>query len=453
MSKKRSTTDRSGLKPAAVAPQWDERRTVPTKLSTLRQKLYLKAKREPRFRFYALYDRIYRKDVLWAAWKQVRRNKGACGIDGVTIDQIVNEENGPEQLVAELHDELRAKAYRPQPVKRVYIPKPSGAQRPLGIPTVRDRVAQTAAVLILEPIFEADFCDCSYAFRPKRSAHQAIEQVRKYISSGYREIYDVDLSSYFDTIPHDKLMAALRVRITDRSTLHLIGLWLKSPVVDEEQSGPSRRNRRGTPQGGVISPLLANIYLHWFDHAFHGISGPAQFASARLVRYADDLVVLTRGQGGRVRRWVRNTLVGRLDLRLNSTKTKIVDLARKGESLNYLGFTFRYDLDRFGRGNRYLNVFPSKEATRRECQRLTELTNSRWCFLPIPALIRRLNRQIEGWANYFGYGYPRDSFRRVNTHVRNRLTRHLWRRSQRRYRPPKNVSFYQHLTDLGLVYL
>ncbi len=450
LHEKGATTEDGQELPEAFALN---REGLAEKLFALRQKLYRKAKREPKFRFYALYDRINRRDVLEAAWTAVARNEGAPGVDGVTIEEIAATPGGVQRLVAELHEELRTRTYQPRAVKRVYIPKPDGGQRPLGIPALRDRVVQTAALLILEPIFEADFLDCSHGYRPARSAHDALAEIDRNLRQGYTAIYDADLQAYFDTIPHDQLMKCVERRISDGSVLHLLRLWLKVPVEERDEDGRTTISRpnSGTPQGGVISPLLANLYLHWFDVRFHR-DGPGVWAHARLVRYADDFVIMARFIGERMKRWVEGTVEEWLGLKINRKKTREITLVPESEaSLDFLGYTFRYEWGHTDRTRRFLTVIPSAKAVARRKAKLREATSGKQCFVPISELMKTLNQQQRGWANYFSYGFTRWAYRELNTYAINRLTIHLRRRSQRACRPPTGMTYYQFLTRrLGL---
>ena len=404
---------------------------TPEKIRDLQRGLYLKAKREPRFRFYLLQDKVWREDILRHAYRLVRSNRGAPGIDGVTF-QSIEEGEGEALFLSKLRQELKDKTYRPQAVRRVYIPKAGGKKRPLGIPTIRDRVAQMAVKIVIEPIFEADFEECSYGFRPKRDAHQAVGAIREALGNGHPYVYDADLSQYFDTISHSKLLALVARRISDRHILRWIKQWLKVVVVEEDEQGRRRtmggkKAKRGTPQGGVISPLLANIYLHLFDRMFLTYCRTTGLA-AQLVRYADDFVILMRGG-------VRETLVKvqevleRMELTLNEEKSRVVD-AREG-GFNFVGFTFCRRRNR-QTGKVITLVEPSRKSQqhfRDEVRRLTE----RWSHhQPEGEVLDRMNRFVRGWVNYFHLHNSTQAFQRQRFFLEQRMRKYLQKRRQKK---------------------
>lgn len=406
---------------------------TPEKIRTLQRKLYTKAKQEPGYRFYALYDKVYRADILRHAYNLVRSNKGAPGIDGVSFETIEAGE-GVELFLERLTEEVKNRTYRPMPVRRVMIPKPDGSQRPLGIPTIRDRVVQMAVKLVIEPIFEADFCECSYGFRPKRSAHDAVDDVADALHKGYSLVIDADLSKYFDTIPHAKLMAVVAERIVDGRILHLIKQWLKSPVVEKGKDGKNhisggKSNRRGTPQGGVISPLLANLYLHLLDRIWERHNLERRYA-ARLVRYADDMVVLCARDTDKPLSMLKHVLE-RLGLTLNEAKTNIV--SAWDTSFDFLGFEIWMQRSMIS-GKAYPHVQPGKKAVERIKGLTTDLTRRVLTPMPLPMLMERLNQTLRGWTGYFHYRNSTRVLKMVKWHAEERLRTHMRKRYKIKFR-------------------
>jgi RNA-directed DNA polymerase len=399
---------------------------TPEKIRTLQRKLYCKAKAEPAFRFYVLYDKICREDILRHAYALARMNAGAPGVDGMTFAQI--KEQGLEAWLAWLREELVSKTYRPDPVRRVYIPKPGGGERPLGIPTIRDRVVQTAAKLVLEPIFEADFEDNAYGYRPARGAVDAVKEVHRHICRGYTDVVDADLSKYFDTIPHSELIKSVARRIADGSVLRLIKLWLKAPIEEREGDDGKRRmsggkgNKRGTPQGGVVSPLLANIYMNRFLKHWR-LTGRGEAFRAQVISYADDFVILSRGYAAEALAWTKAVMT-RLGLSINEAKTSLKN-ARQ-QRFDFLGYSFgphRYKAN----GKWYLSACPSKKSVQRLKTKAGSLlvpgNNDPW-----PKVRDELNTFLFGWSNYFCYGTRRSAFRGADRYVYERVRDFLARR-------------------------
>jgi RNA-directed DNA polymerase len=394
--------------------------TPPEKLQKLQAALHAKAKASPDQKFHALYDKVYRKDVLEHAYECCRANGGVEGVDGQKFEDI--EKYGPGQWLSELAEEVKVKTYRPSPVRRVWIPKPDGKKRPLGIPTIKDRVAQTAAMLVLQPIFEADLQGEQYAYRPQHSALHAVQHVRELLISGHTQVVDADLSGYFDSIPHAELMQCLRRRIVDGAMLHLLKRWLEAPVEEIGERGNRHRTTRnkdegtGTPQGAPISPLLSNLYMRRFILGWKELGHEARL-KARIVNYADDFVICCRGTAQKAMTVMRG-MMQKLKLTVNETKTHVRELP--GETFDFLGYTF--GRHRSARTGHWMFCGkPSKKRVARVCEKISAMTGRNAAQFSAAEMVAELNPVLRGWAGYFCMGPISDTYRTINAHVRYRF--------------------------------
>jgi RNA-directed DNA polymerase len=424
----------------------------PAKVGKLQTALHTKAKATPAYRFYLLYDKMYRPDVLGYAYERCKANRGAAGVDGQTFADI--EAYGEGRWLEELAKELRGKTYQPSPVKRVWIPKPDGTQRPLGIPTIRDRVVQTAAVLVLEPIFEADLPPEQHAYRPDKGALGAVQEVQGLVNAGYTDVVDADLSGYFDSIPHADLMKSVARRVSDRHLLHLIKAWLEAPVEETDEHGRVRRTTRnkdegrGTPQGGVASPLLANLYMRRFVLGWKQL-GHGERLQAVIVNYADDFVICTRGHADEALAAMRG-MMSRLKLTVNEQKTRRCHLP--DETLTFLGYTFGRHYSR-QTGGAYVGPRPALKKVRKLCREISAVTDRRTCLRDTGEEVGKLNQKLSGWANYFCLGPVVRAYEVVMKHTRRRLRR--WLCHKHKVRGGEYARFpneYLH-GQLGLIHL
>lgn len=415
---------------------------------SLQYKLYQKAKQEKGYKFYVLYDKLFQKHMLREAWEAVKANHGSPGIDGMSIRDV--EQQGVTDYLSALGEELRTKRYQPQAVKRVMIPKANGGERPLGIPTVKDRIVQTACKMLLEPIFEADFEDSSYGFRPERSSADALGAIKGYLKEGKSEVLDADLSKYFDTIPHDKLLIGLKERISDPRILDLIHQWLKAPIYEDGHFKGGKKNKVGTPQGGVISPLLANIYLNLLDRIINHPMSVFSQNGVKIVRYADDFVLMGKQIGTQVKERLKS-LLSRMGLSLNEEKTRTVEA--KEESFNFLGFTIRYDKDLRDSNKRYWNIIPSRKSEQKIRDNIKTYLDKHGHYTA-QQVSAGLNKMLRGWLNYFdikGVSYPAMSKRRLRHYLQESMNRYYNRKSQRKCRLYGQKAFEVLVKKYGLI--
>lgn len=424
----------------------------PPTVGKLQEVLRTKAKESPNYRFYALYDKLYRKDVLAWAYARCRLNRGAAGVDGQTFDDI--EQYGLKRWLDELAEELRTKKYCPQAVRRAWIPKADGNQRPLGIPTIRDRVVQTAFVLVVEPIFEQDLQSEQYAYRPDRDAHQALREVQHWLDRGYTEVVDADLSGYFDSIPHHELMKCVARRISDGRMLHLVKMWLQAAVEETDEQGRKRRTTRnkdegrGTPQGGVVSPLLANLYMRRFVLGWE-TCGHEQRLDAHIVNYADDFVICCKPRKAEPAMTAMRAMMKTLRLTVNEKKTRQCSVREGG--FTFLGFTFERQVS-WKTGRTYVSPAPAKKKVRGICRKISETMSCSTLWQEEEVQVRLLNQILIGWANYFRLGYVTGAWKVVQQHACRRLRwwlrrKHGWRKGRQ---GPPDLRLY---VEYGLVKL
>lgn len=423
---------------------------TPTKIRELQRKLYTKAKHEPTYRFYLLYDKVCRRDILEHAYEVAKANRGAPGVDGESFEKI--EENGKGRWLTEIEEALKEKTYKPQAVRRVMIPKAGGGERPLGIPTIKDRVVQTAVKIVIEPIFEAGLEDNTYGYRPKRSAVDAVKEVHGALCAGYTDVMDADLSKYFDTIPHAELLQTVAKRVVDKHILHLIKMWLKVPIEGRDERGNTkmtggRKTEKGTPQGGVISPLLANIYINRMLRTWRE-RGVGEQLQAKIVSYADDFVVMSRGKAQACKQWV-GWAIDNLGLTLNEEKTKLKD--GKREKFDFLGYSFGptwYRKD----GHWYLSAQPSRKSQARLKEKLRQVLHP-GNVSPIEEVADRVNSILHGWSKYFSYGTRTMAYRNIDNFVYQRVRGFLCRRHKTTSRGTKQFSDAEVFGRLGFMRL